>query len=364
MTVSPQILEQVEKLYLSTLDAHSWYSALQSFAESIGGAGCILNPLRSESMVGLRPSQELTDVLEGFVAGGWHLQDHRSRRGWPLVQAGHRVLLEHDIADDDERRKLPFYREWAEPTGLPWWAAIALQVDGEAWSVPILRSGRQGPFTKEDAEVFRSVAPHLERVILLAQRFAEGQVNARISALERLGCGCFVLNRWGRVTRYNDLAEAYLGTDLSTRQGKLEASDFASNLRLQSLIERALRDEPPTHQPPVPVLRCNGPPLLVDAMNISSGIAEFFHGCTVIVMVSEMRRQTEASSALLMEIFGLTRAEARLAALVGAGSSPTEAASHLGISIGTVRTQLKAVFMKTDVHRQSELAALIARCGF
>jgi DNA-binding CsgD family transcriptional regulator len=59
--------------------------------------------------------------------------------------------------------------------------------------------------------------------------------------------------------------------------------------------------------------------------------------------------------------FGLTAAEARAAGLIAQGLSPEQAAQQLNIAVETARSQLKAVFSKTGTHRQSELAALLAR---
>lgn len=59
--------------------------------------------------------------------------------------------------------------------------------------------------------------------------------------------------------------------------------------------------------------------------------------------------------------FGLTTAEARLASAIGNGASLDIAADALGISYETARCQLKAIFSKTDTHRQGELVSLISR---
>jgi DNA-binding CsgD family transcriptional regulator len=54
-------------------------------------------------------------------------------------------------------------------------------------------------------------------------------------------------------------------------------------------------------------------------------------------------------------------AEAKLAAKLALGSGIESAAASLGVSRETARTQLKAVFAKTNTRRQAELAALVAR---
>ena len=56
----------------------------------------------------------------------------------------------------------------------------------------------------------------------------------------------------------------------------------------------------------------------------------------------------------------LTPAEAKVAGLVGNGVTLAEAARVSGVAISTVRNQLKAVFAKTETHRQSELVALLS----
>jgi DNA-binding CsgD family transcriptional regulator len=41
------------------------------------------------------------------------------------------------------------------------------------------------------------------------------------------------------------------------------------------------------------------------------------------------------------------------------GESPREIADRLGVSVGTLRIQLKAIFSKTGVRRQAELVRLL-----
>jgi len=57
--------------------------------------------------------------------------------------------------------------------------------------------------------------------------------------------------------------------------------------------------------------------------------------------------------------FGLTRSEARIAYCVMSGDLPRVIADRHGISIHTVRSQLKSVMSKTDTHSQLELALLL-----
>jgi DNA-binding CsgD family transcriptional regulator len=63
----------------------------------------------------------------------------------------------------------------------------------------------------------------------------------------------------------------------------------------------------------------------------------------------------------LVQAFGLTQTEAKLAALMAEGRSLEDIAGQRQTSLTTVRSQFKAVFAKTGTHRQSELVALLAK---
>jgi DNA-binding CsgD family transcriptional regulator len=66
----------------------------------------------------------------------------------------------------------------------------------------------------------------------------------------------------------------------------------------------------------------------------------------------------------LCRVFGLTPAEAKLAAALAGGSTLGQYADRASIKIGTARWYLKQVLAKTGVHRQSELVRnVIATVG-
>jgi DNA-binding CsgD family transcriptional regulator len=74
-----------------------------------------------------------------------------------------------------------------------------------------------------------------------------------------------------------------------------------------------------------------------------------------------MERRPGPHATLLAGAFGLTPAEARLAAIIAVGGNPGRAAEELKITKATARNHLKAIFAKTGTRRQSELVALLSR---
>jgi DNA-binding CsgD family transcriptional regulator len=83
-------------------------------------------------------------------------------------------------------------------------------------------------------------------------------------------------------------------------------------------------------------------------------------GTALVVLTDPMSSPTIEDPSVL-QLLGLTPAEARIAAVVGAGLSPREAALWLGLQQSTVRSALKLIYNKLDVRRQTELALIVAR---
>ena len=65
----------------------------------------------------------------------------------------------------------------------------------------------------------------------------------------------------------------------------------------------------------------------------------------------------------IMDAYGLTPAEARVALCAASGATIPETAHRLNVSPNTVKTHLRKVFAKTGTSRQTELVRLWRRSG-
>jgi DNA-binding CsgD family transcriptional regulator len=79
----------------------------------------------------------------------------------------------------------------------------------------------------------------------------------------------------------------------------------------------------------------------------------------VLVLIVDPSSQPGSAGAILRKTFGLTAAEARVALLVGNGSSVPQAALALGVSADTAKTHLVRCFDKLGVRSQVMLSRLI-----
>jgi DNA-binding CsgD family transcriptional regulator len=80
-----------------------------------------------------------------------------------------------------------------------------------------------------------------------------------------------------------------------------------------------------------------------------------------LVLLTDPRAPGPTDPEPLLRLMGLTPAEAVLAALIGQGLPPAEAARRRGVTQATARSMLKVIFAKLGIGRQAELARLVAR---
>ncbi|MGH1587909.1 helix-turn-helix transcriptional regulator [Methylobacterium phyllosphaerae] len=99
-------------------------------------------------------------------------------------------------------------------------------------------------------------------------------------------------------------------------------------------------------------------PLVLQAMLIPESVPS--DAQTALILL-DLAVTPKISLRKLEQIFELTPAEARLAALIVAGATPVEAAELQGLSVSTVRSHLSSIFFKTHTTRQSEFIALASR---
>ena len=80
----------------------------------------------------------------------------------------------------------------------------------------------------------------------------------------------------------------------------------------------------------------------------------------VLCLVAPLDGRRIATARQLMDLFGLSRAEARLARALCHGDSVKEYARDQGLLLPTVRTQLSSILHKTGTERQATLVRLVA----
>ncbi|RYH68023.1 MAG: helix-turn-helix transcriptional regulator [Alcaligenaceae bacterium] len=94
-------------------------------------------------------------------------------------------------------------------------------------------------------------------------------------------------------------------------------------------------------------------------MKLQGFTSNILADCQFVLVLIDPERRARPVETQLQVLFGLTIAEAKLAARLANGSALGIAASELGIAKETSRSQLRSIFRKTGTHRQAELVAIL-----
>ena len=180
-------------------------------------------------------------------------------------------------------------------------------------------------------------------------------------ALNELDAGVIVADGDGRVLRTNQLADAILsqGDGLAIRNGRLAAPRSFETARLARLIAGAANVVGASSgcMPIVPA--AGGAPYVIRVAPIGAELAAFYQPVAMVIIT--VPADICASERELVELFGLSPAESRLAVALARGKRPPAIAEEFAIRITTVRTQLRSILTKLNVERQSDIVRLISR---
>jgi DNA-binding CsgD family transcriptional regulator len=234
----------------------------------------------------------------------------------------------------------------------------------------ICRSARQGPFEAAALRLLSRLYPHLRRSLLLGFRLDgyKALQRAQFGVIDRLSVGVILVDRATKVVFANAAARSMAAPDgpLRLRNCALAAASATHAQRLQQLIQAALRGAPVGAMSiPHPD---DGRLLTVLVSSVRSRDIDRFGGLgmrdvAAMVFVSDPARPLEIPAEWIMDAYGLTLAEARVALCASSGASIPETATRLNISPNTVKTHLRHVFAKTGASRQAELARLMTSIG-
>lgn len=361
-------------LYEAAVAADAWPKALAALAESVGAVNAHFavwnkNEQRTEFFAGAQRDsgwEALYAKYYGSIAPCRRLLDDRRMGEWV---ASHRYFDQAFVCRNE------YFNDFLLRIG-GLYSIKSRIFEPEAGGVyaiaGLLRSPKTGPF--EDAEVEQiatTLNGHLRRAAALHCKLAAASDKGRLieTAIDRLSFGLLIVAASGKILAANRVAQEILeaGDGLVVRNGELRACQDEDRECLARLLAGATAGCPDqldrggwtriSRRSEKAALT-----VMVAPLPERADLPSMRGDPAALILVSDPRRQRPVVlEQALRQAFGLTLAEARIAALIGLGMSPQDAARQLGITIGTARIQLKQVFSKLDVARQSELAVMISR---
>ena len=343
----------------AAMDSSRWDTAMDVAAEATGSFGAVLLPIRGHTPV--MPIGEATrPTMDIYFRDGWALRDERFRSLPIFLRRG--VASEFDFTTEAEIARSPYYQELLRPRGLKWFAGVKVGETDDIWGLMLQRTPAQGPFSPDELACLAKLSRSLAGAAELAQAFGFARMEAALAAFETSGSAVAAIDRNGEVARLNAAAERLLGPDLAIVRRRIASFDHEATSALDRALHALLwARQPGAFHEPVVLPRRGARPILAYPSRLSAQAREAFATCSGFVAFVDLDARLASPEADLARVFGLTRAEARLANAFLREASLEAAAARVGVTVATARNQLQAVFYKTGTHGQAELVALLAR---
>jgi DNA-binding CsgD family transcriptional regulator len=264
-----------------------------------------------------------------------------------------------------------FYNDWLRPQDLFYsLGSIVLKREARAVKMSFLRSERAGRYGEAELALFSQIMPHLRSAIALHRKLHQLQVlsSAAMAALDAIAHGVILLKCDGSYLHANRIAQELLiktGVLQISAAGSVHAAQGSVDAALQILIGRAVKTGTGRGVEPGGVLRiisASRPVVLVDVLPLPARSSPFGEQVAVAIFCRSQETGPVAHGSLtkaLVSLYQMTPSEALLTQALVSGQSLREHALARGISVNTVRSQLRAATAKTDAKRQADLVRIV-----
>jgi DNA-binding CsgD family transcriptional regulator len=216
------------------------------------------------------------------------------------------------------------------------------------------------PTSHSDTPLLSDAAHNVEQHDSLAESYR--------ALFSMLNMPILLLANEGRVLTANPAAEHILrlGDGLSIRSGRLAAVASEDHQRLLSALRNAAAAKggagTVSRRATLPIRKSGSRAFYivgVYSLPVSQGCSESTVPVRLAAFIVDPESRPKADLLGYQHAFGLTPAEARLAAHLVEGMSLADVAARHRISITTVRSQLRGLFSKTETHRQADLVQVL-----
>jgi DNA-binding CsgD family transcriptional regulator len=362
-----QLLDFIGELYSAALEPAQWQALAAKLASRFDTQSCLL--LIADTTGNGSTILGATENIGGKFLKEYEAYYYREDQWLAgcLRQPG-QMLLGRQLAPAGWYKSIPFLNEFYVGAGICDLMGVAVPISDAIFGfIGIHRARDRAEFAERDIERLNLLLPHITRAMELTVKLAGARIDyqAALDGLERTGTAVVVVDRGAMILSSNSLAEVLFrrGSSLKSVNGRLTAADRIVAERLSSLIRGAtvangvrkrtsgaMAIEGEDSHPPITLLVTPFKPQL-------AGLADGMSAALIFVRDPET---PALATEILRDLFGLTRAQAAVAAQIVEGRDPEQIAGALNITLHTVRDHLKIIFAKTGTSRQSQLVALLA----
>lgn len=337
-----------------------WPWVLERIGARVGAKGG--NLIRgSVSGIDIVSSPSIAELAAEFARLGYNSDNTRVTRCF--ARASHPgFLTDLDLHSIEEIRSLPMYTDFLTPHGADAGAGTVVQgAEDDALIVAI--EGFPDHAAARDAVAFLDrLRPHLARAVLLGSRVQAARTETLVEAFNIAGTAIALLGGDGRVLGASESFAAAFDDILLDGGSRLRAVDATADKYLEAALARMQWNDYASASIAVRDREQFGRAVL-HLLPARRQARDLFSNVRIFALLGRPDNHMLPEADIISALFDLTAAEARVARGIAQGHSLNDLAAEFGVSIETVRTQLKRALAKTSTSRQGELISLLTRLG-
>jgi DNA-binding CsgD family transcriptional regulator len=193
---------------------------------------------------------------------------------------------------------------------------------------------------------------------MLATRWRPQRLTAATEALALIGLPAAVIDRSRKVVAANSLIQSAPTCMRWLPQNRVALVDPQANEMLNQALA-GLFQSPAAAARSFPV-RAGDTARVAHVIPTPGPARDLFAGGLAILLLTPIGADRAPDVVLIRALYDLTPGEARVARSLTQSQTMDEIAAASGVTVATVRTQVKAVLDKTGSRRQAEVTALLA----
>lgn len=357
------------RLYETTLDGGDWRTAVEDIAATLGADMALFHVMETAGPRVLQTRIQAATPNLSAAALAEYSRDLVAHDPWAKLGAqttGDVILPCSEIVPAETFAYQPRWRHMFEH-GMPAWHLLAacfpITEHEPAFAALALQNRRgSGPFPRETAAHLAALLPHLRRAATVQARLA-GHVGPLGEAAEIIPQGIAVLDAQMHPRSLNAAMRGLIAEGwFSHRLGALDAAEPGSAARLRTLVANAVACAAGTPAPAAGETalrhpRHDGAVMMLRVLPLRAPRP------SAVLLIHAPGAARPPMEQTLREAWGLSRAEASLALAVYRGAALVEAAARRGVSLPTVKTQMRAILGKMGAERGQDMIRLIASIG-
>ena len=351
----------IDRIYECSFAPELWPGVLDELAEMTDARGGVILAvnLAQQDILNWTTSGSVRDFVEKMVRSGMFARQQRANN-FLRFRNGSFLTEAQVYASKEEMATDPLYREMLWPAGLGFCAGTAVTLPtGDMLILTIERDYVRGPPDAAAVDRLNTLRPHLTRSVLMSARLQLDRARIASETLTLLGLPALVFDEGGKVLAANGLMETLTDVVRWRAQGRVSLKDPQADALLRKAVETiSVEGEPRTRS-----FALRGEDfraaLVAHVVPIRRSARDIFARSAGVVMFTPVTLPQAPPVELVQSLFDLTPAEARVARNITTGQTAEEIATNSGVSLNTVRTQLRGVLQKTGCRRQVEAVALL-----